>query len=298
MSKKTIAIISILISLLWLAPMANAIDSQKELVFGLLPEENIFIQMRRHKPLAQYLSRELGINVRFTILSRYHQIISDFGSKKLDGAFFGIFTSVMAEDSLEVQPIARPVYINNKSTAKGYLFVRSDSDIEDIRDLEGTRIVYVDKFTATGYLFALSYFREKGIKDMAAFFSEQIFIGSHDNAVYTVLSGQAEVGVAKQRIVEGLSQRDPLIRDELKILAISEDLPDSALYVRKGLPEDIRLKLKTVLTDMNKSSEGRKVLEKFKAIRFIEAKEGDLAPVRALARDAGVSIEKSEQGTE
>jgi hypothetical protein len=65
-------------------------------LIGLIPEENIFKQMDRHRPLAAYLSSRLGMNVRLTILSRYGDIIDRFETRNMDGAFFSALTGVLA----------------------------------------------------------------------------------------------------------------------------------------------------------------------------------------------------------
>ncbi len=107
--------------------------------------ENIFKQMQRHKSLGEYLSKELGIPVRFTILSRYPHIITRFVNRDLDGAFFGAFTSVLALQTLFVEPIARPVNIDGSMTTKGYLFTHADSGISNVKQMRGKSIAYVDQ---------------------------------------------------------------------------------------------------------------------------------------------------------
>jgi ABC-type phosphate/phosphonate transport system substrate-binding protein len=79
---KTICII--LLAVAMLAP-ANVM-AQDEFIIGLIPEENIFKQVKRHRPLAEYLTEKLGIKVKFTILSRYPDIIDRFVTRRMDGA--------------------------------------------------------------------------------------------------------------------------------------------------------------------------------------------------------------------
>ena len=42
-----------------LTPMA--VSAEEELLIGLIPEENIFRQIKKHKPLGEYLMQRLGI---------------------------------------------------------------------------------------------------------------------------------------------------------------------------------------------------------------------------------------------
>lgn len=264
----------------------------KTLLIGLIPEENIFKQMRRHKPLAEYLSKHVGMRVRFTVLSRYPHIITRFEKRKMDGAFFGIFTSVLAEESLGVEPIARAINLNGGSTAKSYIFTRKDSGIKDVRDMRGKRAVFVDQVTATGFVYAIALLGDNGVGDFRNYFRSYSYTGSHESAIYAVLSEQADVGAVKGRILEKLSAKDPLINDSILILYKSEELPDNTLYLRSGLPIELKHKMQQALLRMHEDPEGVRVLEKFEALRFVEATKSDFNIIRNMARKAHIDIKR------
>jgi ABC-type phosphate/phosphonate transport system substrate-binding protein len=61
------------------------------LLIGLIPEQNIFRQFERYEPLARYLSKKTNVNIKLSVLPRYGNIINNFKSEKMDGAFFGSF---------------------------------------------------------------------------------------------------------------------------------------------------------------------------------------------------------------
>lgn len=75
-------------------PIAHT--EQKELLIGLIPEMSVFKQMKRFKPLSDYLSEKTGVKIKLTILSKYRGIINRFKTHGLDGAFFGSFTGAAA----------------------------------------------------------------------------------------------------------------------------------------------------------------------------------------------------------
>ena len=77
---------------------------EKSILIGILPERNIFKQMERFEPLAQYLSKKIGINVKIALLSRYDNIVNNFISGRFDGAFFGSFTYAYAHSRLNLAP--------------------------------------------------------------------------------------------------------------------------------------------------------------------------------------------------
>jgi ABC-type phosphate/phosphonate transport system substrate-binding protein len=74
------------------------------------------------------------------------------------------------------------------------------------------------------------------------------------------------------------------------ILAESAKVPSNGLCVRKGLDKNLIDKLKRTLLTIDKDPEGRVVLQKFGAIKFIETTVADYHPVFDLAKKAGIDI--------
>lgn len=264
--------------------------SQDEILIGLVPEENIFRQMDRHRPLAAYLSEKLGTKVKLTILSKYGDIIDRFVSRKMDGAFFGDFTAVLAVEKLSVEPVARAVGPDGTSTVQSFIFVRSDSGIKNVSDMKGKRMVFVDRATMSGYLFAVSFLKEKGISDLDKFFKEYYFTGSHDSAVFSVLDNRADVGTAESKVYYRMAEKDPAIKNELRIIAKSPAFPGTILCLRKDMPGEVKSRIREILFAMEGDPRGMEVLKKFGALRFIPSEKDDFMPIIEIAKKAGIDI--------
>ena len=271
-------------------PVPAAQTAPDKLLIGLIPEMNIFKQKQRFALLGDYLSKKTGIPVEFTILSRYGNIIESFTTEKMDGAFFGSFTGALAIQKLGVVPLARPVNLDNTSQYRGYIFVRKDSGIRDIKDMKGKRMAFVEKATTAGYIFPRAWLREHGIKDIDGFFSESFFTGSHDAAIYAVLSRKADVGAAKHSIYDRVRREDSRVDRDLVILAESPWVPSNGLCVRKTLDPALQKRLKEALLGLERDPDGEQVLERFGALRFIETTAKDYAPVFRLSDEAGIDI--------
>jgi phosphonate transport system substrate-binding protein len=259
---------------------------------GLIPELNIFKQKARFKLLGEYLTRKIGVEVQFTILSRYGNILESFESDRMDGAFFGSFTGALAIEKLGVVPLARPVNLDGTSTYQGYLFVRKDSGISDVRTMRGKRMAYVDRATTAGYVFPLAWFREHGVSSPERLFAEHWFTGSHDAAITSVLEGKADVGAAKHSVFDRVRRENPRVDRELIILASSPPVPSNGLCVRKDLEEDLREALRRALLDLHQDPEGTAVLQQIGAIKFIETTATDFVPVIELSRRAGIDLKR------
>jgi len=264
--------------------------SVEKLLIGLIPEQNLFRQMERYEPLGEHLSRKTGTKVTFKILPRYGNIIDSFKSSGLDGAFFGSFTYTLAHAKVGVEVLARPVALDNTSTYYGMIFARKDSRIRTARDMKGKRFAFVDKATTAGYLLPLDYFHKYGISNYEEYLKEAYFTGTHEDAIYDVLNRKADIGAAKNTVFQRLAMADPRIMKELVVLERSPDVPENALALRKDIDASVRDLLKDALLKMNLDPYGKKVLERFGALKFIETTNKEYDVVRKYAEDIHLNL--------
>ncbi len=265
-------------------------NPEDTLLIGLIPERNIFEQMQRYEPLANYISKQIGIKIKLLVLTRYGNIIDNFVSSHLDGAFFGSFTYTLAHAKIRVEPLARPEDFNGVSTYYGMIFVRKDSGIKTAKDMKGKRFAFVDKATTAGHLLPLAFFKENGIKDYKTYFKETYFTGTHEDAVYDVLNKRADIGAAKNTVFNQLANSNRRINEELIILKKSPEVPENALAVRKDLDSSIKKKLKETLLNMHNDEPGRNVLKNLGAKRFIETTDADYKSVYEYVKEINLDL--------
>lgn len=263
---------------------------QKDLLIGLIPEQNIFKQLELYEPLAGYLSKKSGIKIQLKVLSRYGNIAKNFTSLGLDGAFLGSFTYTLAHAQLGVEPVARPEYDDGTSTYYGMIFVRKDSGINTAEDMKGKVFAFVDKATTAGYLLPLAYFKEHGIEDYTTYLKEFYFTGTHEDAIYDVLNKRADIGAAKNTVYYSVAETDNRINEELVILERSPDVPQNGLAFRKDLDIDVRKSIKNALLTMHDDPDGKKILKDFRAKRFIETTDDDYAAVYEYIHHIGLNL--------
>jgi phosphonate transport system substrate-binding protein len=297
MPKRPIACILFVLCLPLLAacspqgPPAPAVKPPVEsLLIGLIPEQNIFKQMERYEPLMEYLLRKTGTKMKLKILPRYGNIVDNFTSSGLDGAFFGSFTYTLAHAKVGVEVVARPVALDNTSTYHGLIFVRKDRRIRTARDMKGKRFAFVDKATMAGCLLPLEYFHEHGITEYRAFLKETYFAGTHEDVILDVLNGKADIGAAKNTVFQRMAKADPRIRKELAVLARSPDVPENALALRKDIDPSLRSRLKETLLKMHLEPDGIKVLERFGARQFAETTNQEYSVVVKYAETIGLNL--------
>ncbi len=279
-------------------PPSAPAQTRETLRIGLIPEQNIFEQLRRYEPLADYLSERLDIDIELKVLPGYGNIIDHFTEADLDGAFFGSFAFVLAHARLGVTVLARPVNPDGLSTYHGVIFVRRDSGIRHVEQMQGKRFVFVDKATTAGYLLPLNYLYEHGIADYRHFLGEVYFAGTHESAYNDVLEGKADIGAAKNTVFSRLAVSDPRLLTELVVLARSPEVPENGLALRTEIDPALRERLKQVLLSMESDPRGKDVLARFGALRFIETTAADYESVFRYAEKIGLDLSAYDYGTD
>lgn len=264
---------------------------EKTITIAILPEQNVFEQKKRYKPIAEYLSNALDVNVKIKLLDSYGSIYDEIKNKTIDGAFFGSFNYVLTQSRTDIEPVARPVETGEKSNYRGIIFTRKDSGLTgDVRTWKGKKIALVHEVTTAGYIFPRWYLKKRGINSLEHYFGRIIFTGSHDAAILSVLKGQADIGAAKDLIFEKLLSENPAIKDEMLILAKSIAVPSNSLCVRSNLDSNIKESLKKTLLSMHNTPEGKNALKAMNALRFKETTDSEFNALKRMAKDLDIDI--------
>lgn len=263
---------------------------EKTLLIGLIPEQNIFKQLERYEPLGEYLSKKIGVKVKLIVLTRYGNIVDNFVSTDLDGAFFGSFTYAQAHALMRIEALARPETDDGISTYNGVIITRKDSGIQTVSDMQGKRFAFVDKETTAGYLFPLLYFKKHGVESFEDYFKEYYFAGTHEDVIYDVLQKKADIGAAKNTIYEKLAELDDTIKENLIVLEMSQEVPENCLGVRSDMESSLKTGIKEALFNMHKDPEGEKILKEFGANKFIETKNSDYEVVYQYAKEINLDL--------
>jgi phosphonate transport system substrate-binding protein len=265
-------------------------DATRTLRLLLVPEKNTFEQQRRYKYITDYLSRKIGMNVLVEMMPNYGEITLAFQHGDADAGFFGSFSYLLTHARAGIEPIARPVWLDNSSTYRGFIFVRKDSGIETVKDMKNKSLVLVDKATTAGYIFQRFYFKYYGINNMEDYFSRIAFARSHDAAAWAVYTGEADIGGAKNHIFNSLKEEYPDFKEQMVVLAESPEVPSNGLAVSKDLNPALKLRLKTLLLTLHETEAGREVLKNFGALKFIETTDNDYTVLYNMVKELGIDL--------
>jgi phosphonate transport system substrate-binding protein len=286
--KQRVAIVLAGMLLTLFAAVSHA--GQSKIIIGIIPEIDLISQMERYAPLCKYLGEQTGMEVGTKPLANYGLIYEEMRDGKIDAGFFGSFVYVMTRARIGIEPLARPETPDGASTYSGLTFVRSDSSIRTPADMKGKTIALADPVTTGSYLAQREYLSRHGIdmeKDLKI-----IWAGSHDAAINAVMFKQADIGGAKNLQVARYRKQNAMLNARLRVLDETprNQVPDNALAVRKELDAKVRTKLRNALLKMDKDKEGRAVLARFGASRFIATNDADYRSLYRMVKHLNIDL--------
>lgn len=259
---------------------------RKNMIIALPPRVNIFEQTKMYQPLEEYLTETLKIDVKFKVVESYGAVIKELEQKRVEGAFLGSLTYLLARDRAGIEVIARPQRLDGSSTYTGLIFTRKNNRItKEVETWKGKTLATVHKATTAGYLYPQWYLLKAGVRNWGTVFNRIIMVGSHDAAIFMVLNGEADLGAAKNTVFKQLAKKNPLVEQSLVILSESPEVPSNALVLRKDVSPILKKEIKEALLRMDSSPSGRERLKAFEALRFVETMDRDYEPVRSMFRD-------------
>lgn len=138
------------------------------------------------------LTKASGLPTEPRDFDDYPSLLDAMAAGSLDLAWLPPILAMRAASGGRSLPIALPVR-RGVSSFHSALFTVVGSAIQRPPDLNGARVAWVDRQSASGYLLIRAALRAQGV-DLAQAFAEEHFFGSHDAVVQAVLEGTADVG--------------------------------------------------------------------------------------------------------
>ena len=261
--------------------------SQQVLKLGRIPFTNSSTMVRKHNRFLEYLTEELGVKqVRLQTAPDYNSVLEMLIKGKIDIAWLASNISIEARSNPAVQLLVKPIRFGSDSY-RGIIITRHDSGVRRLNDLKGKKFAWVEKESASGYIFPKALLLEAGINPETDF-AEASFLGKHDAVVLNVLLGKYDAGACYDDARNTLRDKEKM--DELTILATTQDISNEPIVCRKSLPPDLIEKIKKAFLDLNeKTPEGKEVLENLTDVEgFVPAEYDDydyIEKVQKLLKD-------------
>jgi len=229
---------------------APAAQAQQVLTIGLIPSEDSQAMIKSSQLVLDQLQQRLGMPVKPFVATDYNGVIEALRAGKLDVAYLGPFSYVLANQIADAEAFA--VAVTRKTSSSAYhsvVIARDDSGIRSLQDLQGKTFAFVDPSSASGHLFPKAGLEEAG-HDPKALFSRVIFSGSHDASILAVENRKVDAAAVADRILASAVQNGQVKQQDFHVVWTSPDIPESPMVWRKDLDPQLQAKLRTAFAEI------------------------------------------------
>lgn len=201
---------------LW-APALPANDSVSLGVLSYRPEA---VTRERYSLLADYLSRQTGLEVRLQVFNQ-DDLNRALAANRVD--FFltnpSHFLVIRSERSLTgvLATLQREWAGQSTGSIGGLILTRAErADINELSDLKGKSIATPGLHYLGGFQASALELRDAGVDIQRN--NRMVHLGNHDRVIRAVITGDTDVGFIRTGIYEELVRDNPRLADELKII--------------------------------------------------------------------------------
>lgn len=146
-------------------------------------------------------------------------------------------------------------------TYNGQIYVRADSGIESIADLEGKTFCRPDPLSTSGWIIPSITLRANGI-DPDTDLAQIVDAGSHDAAVAGVYNGDCDAGSSYVDARTRIEADYPDVMDVIKILELSVDIPNDGVQFVPEFDPEMRQQIVDALLDIAQDPAGQEAIDR------------------------------------
>jgi phosphonate transport system substrate-binding protein len=244
---------------------------------ALLPDENASELIKRNQPLRDYLQSKLGKQIELIVTTEYSSMIEAMRFGRIDVAYFGPLSYVLARSKAEIEPFAAMVE-GGKPTYRSVLIASEKSGVSAIGDIRGKKVVFGDPASTSSHLIPKAMLEDAGL--VADRDYQQNFVGAHDAVAANVANSNADAGGLSEVIWNRLVERKIIDTSKVKVLGYSKEYPQYPWTMRSDLAPDLKDKIRDTFLTLHDPV----VLKSFKAEGFAPIKDNDYNVIRDLAK--------------
>ncbi|OMH38194.1 putative selenate ABC transporter substrate-binding protein [Motiliproteus sp. MSK22-1] len=282
--------ISLLISLSLISVSTSVFSAPKTLVFSAIPDQNQSQLVQRFGKVADYLTKTLGVPVKYVPVNSYAAAITAFRNNQVQLAWFGGLSGVRAR---LLVPDSEAIAQGFEDTQFETYFIAhhstglkpSDNFPESIA---GKSFTFGSKGSTSGRLMPEFYIREHLGKAPDEAFNLVGFSGNHSRTIALVQSGAYQVGATNYKVWEKELAAGKIDTDKVSVIWKTPTYPDYQWTVRGDVDsvwgDGFKARIKQALLDMKDPA----LLDAFPRSAFVSASNDDYQPILDTAKEIGL----------
>ena len=270
-----------------------SVATAQTFVFTAIPDEDETKLVERFQGVADYLSEQLDVDVRYIPVKSYAAAITAFRNNQVQLAWFGGLSGVQARKLVPgSEALAQGVedkafetyFIANTSTG-----IEPADNLADLADeLRGKTFTFGSKGSTSGRLMPEYHIREAFGEAPEDVFSRVGFSGNHTRTLRLVEAGTYQVGALNFQVWKKELDDGNIDTDAVRVIWKTPPVPDYQWTIRGDVNDrfgdGFKEKVKQALLNLKDP----KLLESFPRSGFIPVSNDAYEPIRKTAEEIGI----------
>jgi phosphonate transport system substrate-binding protein len=253
--------------------IADSKSNPDVLRVAILPDENASELIKQNKKLQLYLENRLEKKIELVVTTDYSSMIEAMRFGRLELAYFGALSYVMAKERSEIEAFAAQMK-KGSIMYHGVIIVNKDRMISNIFDVRGKTMAYGDPASTSSHLIPRAHLLVNAKLDIDDY--KAVYLGSHDAVALNVQNGNADAGGLSKKIFEHLVEREMISLDKVQVIAISNPFPNYPWTMQSSLDPELKEKIKQAFYDLDDPE----ITKPLKADGFMPVTDSDYDVVR------------------
>lgn len=250
---------------------------------ALLPDENASKLIQRNQPLKAHLEDALGKEIKLIVTTDYSSMIEAMRFGRIDIAYFGPLSYVLAKSKSEIEPFA-VLLTDGRPTYRSVIIGNREMGIDSYADLEGKNVAFGDQASTSSHLMPRRELMNHELRAKADY--EPRYTGAHDAAAIAVQNGNAAGGALGEHIFNYMLEDGRVDKNKVKVLGYSDYYPQYPWAMQSDLAPALKKQIRQTFLTINDPT----ILENFNAEGFAAISDSDYDIYREMADILGVDL--------
>ncbi len=256
-----------------------------KLIVALIPDENAATVIQDNQGLKDYLTEAFDKEIELVVTTDYSSMIEAARNDRLDLAYFGPLSYVLAKAVSDIEPFAARIKGGTK-TYNSCIIGNTKKGVTSFDDIKGTTFALGDPASTSSRLFPELTLAENGLTKGKDF--QGVFLGSHDAVALAVQNGNAQAGGMACPILKSLKKKGVINPSKVTTIAQSSPIPQYPWTMRSTLSPELKEKIRVTFLDLDSD----KVLKPFNADGFASITDSDYDGIRKAGKLLGLDLSK------
>lgn len=278
------------------------------LTLALVPSQDQDGLVDTAKPLTDYLTEELGIEVTGVVSKDYQAAVEAMGADQAQIGFLPSLQLWQAADMYDASVVLQTERNGNISYPAQFMTNNPDKYCEDepverdgmlfcngadalqgpagldsITKVEGAKVALLGPASPAGYIYPVLALQEAGLDTDTDI--EQLPVTANDASVLAVYNGDAEVGFSFWDARTIVASDTPDVGQKVVVFALTEEIPNDGVALAASLSSELQDRITTALEDFSNTEEGSQVLTDIYSISKLAPADPDSLDVVARAAE-------------